>query len=116
MPIEGLTQAFAIFLAGVLQPFIQEALVRNRVNDIQAQVVTWVISGVLTVIAIWATGGFAPSVFSPPPFSLADPSGFLAYVAARYTPIRAVAWVVFKYFRPAVQSFAETKVAEPAIP
>jgi hypothetical protein len=97
----------ALTLAGLAQPFIQEAILRNRLDGKQAHLATLLVSLILAAIAIWVTGGFA-GAGKPPTFSLLDPSPLLAYVAARWAPIYALSQVVYGFAGGTVQKVAGT--------
>ena len=101
------SNAIALTLAGLLQPFVQEAIVRNKLSGKQAHLVTLAFSLVLAAAAIWITGGFA-GAGKPPAFSLLDPSPLLAYVAARWAPIYALSQIVYGLAGGTVQKIART--------
>ena len=81
-------------ILGVVQVPIQERVL-SRLGGFRAEVVTWVISLALSLLAVWVTGGFAGG-FAPPPWNFLDPSVSIAYWSAVLTPTRLAAAMTFQ--------------------
>ena len=99
-------EAVAMFLVGALQPYIQEALIRNLLTGAAAHFATIGFSFVLALAAVWATGGLAGG--HVPDFSLVDPSPLLGFLVAKTTPVYLLSQTVFIAFNGSVRKLAGT--------
>ena len=105
----GTTEALALVLLGLLQPFAQELLLRGKLSGLRAELATWAFSIALALAAAWVTGAFGWIGSSPPPaFSWSDPSAYLAYWSVRLTPVRLLAATIYQAYGARVHKLAGT--------
>ena len=81
-------------ILGMIQVPIQEKVL-SRFHGFWAELATWGISLSLSLLAVWATGGFAGG-FAPPPWDWLDPSESIAYWSAVLTPTRLAAAMTYQ--------------------
>src|SRR5258706_16311051 len=75
-------------IGGLIQPYIQEILVRNKLAGRGAAALTFGVSLVVALVATYFTGGFAGTQL--PAFTPADPSPLLAYIWPKWVTVYAL--------------------------
>lgn len=83
----------AIFIGGVVQPYLQEFILRNKVSARTALLATTAFSLIIAIIGTYVVGGFAHLAI--PAFSLADPSPLLEYLLPYWTAAFTLSQLVF---------------------
>lgn len=87
-------QLIAAALAGLLAPFIQEAIFGARISGRAAVLIAAVIAFVAGTLITWATGGFNGAAAGPA-FSLLDPREFLAFWGGIFAPVFAISQLFY---------------------
>lgn len=82
-----------VFIGGILQPYVQEFIIKNRFSGRAALVVTAIVSFVIAGLAMYITGSFAD--VSLPKFALNDPSPLIAYITPYFTAVFTLSQLVF---------------------
>lgn len=82
-----------IFVGGVLQPYLQEFLLRNKVSAQLSLLITAVVSFIIAGLAIWLTGGLSGIIL--PQFALSDPSPFIGALIPYFTAVFTLSQLVF---------------------
>lgn len=83
----------AILIGGLAQPYVQEFIIKNRLDGRGSLLATAAAAFLIAALATWLLGGFAHLVI--PAFSLADPSPLLAYFIPRFAEVFALSQLVF---------------------
>lgn len=102
----------AVAIGGLLQPYIRALVARwtggasepNGKASYLATVIWTTASVGVSIVAVWATGGFAD--IRLPAFTLADPSPLLAYLWPRWAGIYALSNLVWGARRERIEAVA----------
>lgn len=83
----------AAFIGGLLQPYLQEALLKNNFSGKASLLATAVVSFLIALFSTYVVGGFAQ--VSIPAFTLTDISPLLTYFWPIFAQVFALSQLVF---------------------
>ncbi len=87
----------ALTIGGLAQPYVQEFIIRNRVDGQVSLLVTIILSLLIASFSTWIVGGF--SDINIPQFTLQDPSPLVEYIWFRFAAVFSLSQIIFNVTR-----------------